>query len=243
MKYLITLALGAALCVSCDDKKDEGTSNGEEASTTTTDNNAPVALTSLEDSASYAIGLNIATSLKQQGVTSFNSVIMAKAIDDILAGKEGLIAQQDINTVVQGYFSSQKESQYAQNKTKSESWLAENAKKDGIIVLPSGLQYEIITEGTGEKPTLQSTVKAHYKGTRIDGTQFDSSYDRGEPSSFQVTGVIRGWTEALQLMPVGSKWKLYIPQDLAYGANPRPGGAIQPYDALIFDIELIEIEK
>ena len=121
-----------------------------------------------------------------------------------------------------------------------EKFLAENAEKDGIVVTESGLQYEIITEGSGEKPSAESTVSTHYHGTLIDGTVFDSSVERGQPAQFPVNRVIAGWTEALQMMPVGSKWRLYIPHNLAYGPQGS-GGAIAPYSALIFDVELLEI--
>ena len=131
--------------------------------------------------------------------------------------------------------------QYADNVKEGETFLAENGKKEGVVTLPSGLQYEIIKEGKGETPTESSQVKVHYHGTLIDGTVFDSSVDRGEPTQFGVTQVIAGWTEALQLMPVGSKWKLYIPQDLAYGS--RDTGTIKPFSTLIFDVELLEIVK
>lgn len=123
----------------------------------------------------------------------------------------------------------------------SEKFLADNMIRQGVNVTESGLQYEILVEGNGEKPTSESQVTVHYHGTLLDGTVFDSSVDRGEPASFGVGQVIRGWTEVLQLMPTGSKWKVFIPSELAYGANPRPGGAIKPHMALIFEIELISI--
>lgn len=131
---------------------------------------------------------------------------------------------------------------FKENKAAGEEFLAQNAKKPGVKVTASGLQYEVIKAGSGAKPTLNSNVTVHYHGTLIDGTVFDSSVDRGQPASFGVGQVIRGWTEALQLMPTGSKYRLYIPQELAYGASPRPGGPIQPFSALIFDVELISIQ-
>lgn len=135
-----------------------------------------------------------------------------------------------------------KEKAYGPNREAGKQFLAENAKKEGVVVLPSGLQYKVITEGTGEKPKATDKVKVHYEGTLIDGTVFDSSIKRGTPSSFQVTQVIKGWTEALQLMPVGSKWELYIPYDLAYG-DRETGKEIKPYSTLIFNVELLDIEK
>ena len=128
------------------------------------------------------------------------------------------------------------------NKKEGEAFLAANKTKEGVITLPSGLQYKVLTEGNGPKPTVTDTVVCNYRGTRINGAEFDSSYKRGEPTSFQVNRVIRGWTEALQLMPVGSKWQLFIPSDLAYGERGTPGGDIGPNSALIFEVELISIQ-
>lgn len=247
-KSIYILALGAVIFTSC------GEGEKAEDSAKTTDNKATadagtetvtanLNMASLKDSASYAIGMSVANNLKQsQGITELNTALIKQAFDDVLGSGSTKLAPGSDNQIVQAYFSSLKEGQYAENKAASEAFLAENSKREGVITLPSGLQYEVVTMGTGPKPTTADQVKAHYRGTRIDGTQFDSSYDRGEPSVFPVTGVIKGWIEALQLMPVGSKWKLFIPQDMAYGANPRPG-VIQPYDALIFDIELVEIIK
>lgn len=133
------------------------------------------------------------------------------------------------------------EAQYADNKTAGEKFLADNKGKEGVKTTPSGLQYKVITEGKGAVPADTSSVKVHYKGTLIDGTQFDSSYDRKEPTTFRANQVIKGWTEALTMMPVGSKWELYIPQDLAYGA--RDAGQIKPFSTLVFEVELLDIEK
>jgi FKBP-type peptidyl-prolyl cis-trans isomerase FklB len=133
------------------------------------------------------------------------------------------------------------EAKYGENKAAGEKFLAENAKKEGVKTTESGLQYKVIKEGKGAIPTETSTVKVHYKGTLVDGTEFDSSYNRNEPTSFRANQVIKGWTEALTMMPVGSKWELYIPQELAYGA--RETGDIKPFSTLIFEVELLEIEK
>ena len=132
------------------------------------------------------------------------------------------------------------ESRYGENKAAGEAFLAENAKKEGVVTTESGLQYKVIKEGKGEVPTATSTVKVNYKGTLIDGTEFDSSYKRNEPTTFRADRVIKGWTEALTMMPVGSKWELYIPQELAYGAR-ETGGSIKPFSALIFEVELLEV--
>ena len=151
-------------------------------------------------------------------------------------------ANDYVSTYVKELRSKQLEEQFGENKAAGEKFLAENAKKEGVVTTESGLQYKIIKAGKGEIPTKESTVKVHYKGTLIDGTEFDSSYSRKEPAKFGVTNVIKGWTEALQLMPVGSKWELYIPQELAYGER-QSGSHIMPFSALVFEVELLEIEK
>ena len=135
------------------------------------------------------------------------------------------------------------ESRYGENKAAGEAFLAENAKKEGVVTTESGLQYKVIKEGKGEVPTATSTVKVNYKGTLIDGTEFDSSYKRNEPTTFRANQVIKGWTEALTMMPVGSKWELYIPQELAYGSRTQAQGKIKPFSALVFEVELLEIVK
>ena len=151
-------------------------------------------------------------------------------------------ANDYVSTYVKELRSKQLEEQFGENKAAGEKFLAENAKKEGVVTTESGLQYKIIKAGKGEIPTKESTVKVHYKGTLIDGTEFDSSYSRKEPAKFGVTNVIKGWTEALQLMPVGSKWELYIPQELAYGER-QSGSHIKPFSALVFEVELLGIEK
>lgn len=205
-------------------------------------NKGTMELTEEIDSVSYSIGINIGQQLKGQGMTSLNTEAIAAALGDVLAGNDLKISEADAQTLLQNYFTNQKEKANEAAKKEGEDFLAANAKKEGITVTESGLQYEVITQGTGEKPTAASTVKTHYHGMLIDGTVFDSSVDRGEPISFPLNRVIAGWTEGLQLMPVGSKYRFYIPYNLAYGAN---GSApkIPGYAALIFDVELIAIEK
>jgi FKBP-type peptidyl-prolyl cis-trans isomerase FklB len=194
------------------------------------------------DSVSYSIGVNIANQLKAQGVEELNVDAFAAALNDVFDG-EAKIDDQQAQSILQDYFTKQKAKQDEATKAAGEAFLAENAKREGVTTLPSGLQYEVMVAGDGPKPTATSRVKTHYHGTLVDGTVFDSSVERNQPATFGVNQVIKGWTEALQLMPVGSKWKLFIPYDLAYGANPRPGGPIKPYDALIFEVELISIEQ
>ena len=149
---------------------------------------------------------------------------------------------QEANKLLQEYFTKQQDEMLNQNLEIGRAFLEENKKKANVVELPSGLQYEILTEGTGEKPKATDSVKCHYHGTLIDGTVFDSSVERGQPATFGVNQVIKGWVEALQLMPVGSKWRLFIPSELAYGKQGA-GRSIQPNSALIFEVELLEIEK
>jgi FKBP-type peptidyl-prolyl cis-trans isomerase FklB len=192
------------------------------------------------DSISYAIGMNIAGNLKQQNL-KVNSTIMAKAIDQVLNGQTTLMDGNAANAYIQGYFQNESMKKGAANKAVGDKYLAENKTKAGVVTLPSGLQYSIMKEGTGEKPASTDKVKVHYHGTLIDGSIFDSSVERGQPAEFGVTQVIQGWVEALQLMPVGSKWKLFIPSNLAYGPQGPP--SIGPNQVLIFEVELLEIVK
>jgi len=192
---------------------------------------------------SYCIGLSVADSLMQQDLSGIDPQEMATAITDVFEGKTLKFAPEQANQIIQSYIQELTEAQFEEVKSEGEQFLAENKKKAGVNTTATGLQYEVITEGTGPKPSANDTVQVHYHGTLIDGTVFDSSIERGLPATFGVHQVIKGWTEALQLMPVGSKYKLYIPQELAYGAHPHPGGAIKPFMALIFDVELIAIQN
>ena len=191
---------------------------------------------------SYCIGLSVADSLMQQELGGINPTVMAEAIAAVFNGETSKYSPEEANRIIQAYLQDVTASKFEVYKAEGEAFLAENAKKEGVQTTASGLQYEIIEAGNGAKPVATDTVKVHYHGTLIDGTVFDSSVSRGMPATFGVHQVIKGWTEALQLMPVGSKYRLYIPQDLAYGAQPHPGGAIKPFMALIFDVELISIE-
>ena len=193
------------------------------------------------DSLSYSLGVLVAQNLKQQGFEGVDAEVVAKGISDVLNNSKLAIDEAQANMVIKHYLQEQKAAKYKDNLEAGKQFLAKNAKKDGVTTLPSGLQYSIIKQGEGPVPTRSDKVKTHYHGTLIDGTVFDSSVERGEPISFPVTGVIAGWTEALQLMPVGSKWKLYIPYDLAYGERGA-GPTIGPYTTLIFEVELLDIE-
>ncbi|MFT5779427.1 MAG: FKBP-type peptidyl-prolyl cis-trans isomerase [Crocinitomicaceae bacterium] len=190
---------------------------------------------------SYSIGMSLAGSLQQQNLADLSPDIMAEAIKDAFSGKELKYTPEEADGIIQSYMKEQVDSKFAVNKDAGSAFLTENAKREEIESTESGLQYEVLTAGTGDKPGPESNVTVHYHGTLLDGSVFDSSVERGDPASFGVNQVIRGWTEALQLMPKGSKYRLYIPEDLAYGASPHPGGPIQPYMALIFDVELLEI--
>ncbi|NVN94663.1 MAG: FKBP-type peptidyl-prolyl cis-trans isomerase [Bacteroidetes bacterium] len=191
---------------------------------------------------SYSLGVSMAFNLKGQGINIENKADFLKGMEAVLTESELAIPEEKIGEIINAYFTELQEQSFAEVKNAGKLFLEENAKKAGVVTLPSGLQYEIITEGKGEKPGLTDVVTTHYHGTLIDGNIFDSSVHRGQPASFPVNGVIKGWTEALQLMAVGSKWKLYVPYQLAYGEQGA-GQAIGPYTTLIFEVELLEIQK
>lgn len=210
--------------------------------------NAKVELKNFDDSLSYAIGMRLYDMYEGDNLNKeTDSTIVLKAFTDKMNKKEALTAEEEEATIMTFFTKKQEEQQreqakqYESTKAEGENFLAENAKRPEVKTTASGLQYEVITEGKGQKPTETDIVKVHYKGTLIDGTVFDSSYDRGEPTEFPLNGVIRGWTEGLQLMSVGSKYKLYIPYQLGYGERGA-GEMIKPYSALIFDVELLEIK-
>ncbi|NBW02247.1 MAG: FKBP-type peptidyl-prolyl cis-trans isomerase [Cytophagia bacterium] len=200
------------------------------------------------DSVSYAVGVLVAQNFKSQSVT-LNVEMVAKGFASVMTGNKLSMTEAECQNIMNTFMMKNQERQAAENakqffpnKEAGEKFLADNKKKDSVMTTASGLQYKVIKMGTGPKPLATDKVKTHYHGTLIDGSVFDSSVQRGEPVSFPVSGVIPGWVEALQLMPVGSKWKLYIPQELAYGV--RGGGqTIKPYSALVFEVELLEIEK
>lgn len=189
---------------------------------------------------SYALGMSVANNILASGVKDLNIDEFASAIKAVLTNQQPTLSVEEAQQVLTEYFTKLQEEQVKMFKAEGEAFLAENAKKEGVVTLPSGLQYKVITEGNGNKPTASQQVKCHYEGTLINGAKFDSSYDRNEPAVFPVNGVIQGWVEALQLMPVGSKWELYIPYNLAYGERGA-GQSIPPYATLIFTVELLEI--
>jgi FKBP-type peptidyl-prolyl cis-trans isomerase FklB len=206
----------------------------------------PLVLTTDEDKASYAIGLSVGKGLHRDQIDVEPEFIL-QGLKDALADGKILLTDDQIKTVmtnlqtqVRAKQEAKREALIESNKKDGAAFLAANATKPGIMTLPSGLQYKIVTAGTGPKPTATDSVVCNYRGTLLDGTEFDSSYKRGQPATFPVSGVIKGWTEALQLMPTGSKWQLFIPADLAYGE--RGQGPIGPNATLIFDVELLSIQ-
>ena len=199
------------------------------------------------DKVSYALGLGIGRQLSQMGATDLNIDDFAQAIKDVLAGNQPKVADQEAQQIVQEFFQAQEAKQRAAAAEKGkaarqagEEYLAANAKKEGVVTLPSGLQYMVLNEGKGKKPKATDKVKCHYEGMLIDGTMFDSSIQRGEPAVFPLNQVIAGWTEGLQLMTEGSKYRFFIPYSLGYGEHGA-GTSIPPFSALIFDVELIGV--
>lgn len=207
-----------------------------------------VELKDQKDKVSYSIGSNIGKNLKRQSV-EVNPDVLLQGIKDVLSGGKTLMTEQEVNETMMNFQKDIMAKQQARmkelaekNKKEGEAFLVENKKKEGVVALPSGLQYKVIKEGEGKTPTADDMVTVHYRGTLIDGKEFDSSYTRGQPAPFPVKGVIPGFSEALQLMKVGSKWQLFIPSNLAYGER-APGDDIGPNATLIFDIELLSIKE
>ncbi|MBO6018333.1 MAG: FKBP-type peptidyl-prolyl cis-trans isomerase [Prevotella sp.] len=199
------------------------------------------------DKVSYALGLGIGQQLSQMGASELNIDDFAQAIKDVIAGAELKVQHREAQQIVQDYFAEQEKKINAQRaeqgkaqKEAGEKYLAENAKKEGVITTKSGLQYKVLQEGNGKQPTAKDTVKCHYEGFLIDGTVFDSSVQRGEPATFPLQQVIAGWTEGLQLMKEGAKFRFFIPYRLGYGEGGA-GASIPPYATLIFDVELIQV--
>ena len=191
------------------------------------------------DKVSYSLGLSIASNLISSGVTTINAEAFIDGLSVVFSGKMPEIMPDEANNILQDYFDKLQQAKGKEAKAEGEKFLAENKKKEGVVALPSGLQYKILTAGNGPKPKASDTVKCHYEGRLINGTVFDSSIRRNEPAEFPVSGVIAGWVEALQLMPVGSKWQLYIPSELAY--EEAGSGSIPGYSTLFFDVDLVKL--
>ncbi len=188
---------------------------------------------------SYSIGINVATSIKSEGLDSINSFYISKGFQDVFENKDLAVNIEESNKIIGEYFNKKQDAKNQRLAIDSKIFLEENKQKDGVMTTESGLQYLILSEGRGNNPTLNDNVTVHYHGTLIDGTIFDSSVDRKQPATFPLNGVIPGWQEALQMMSVGSKWKIFIPSELAYGESGA--GAIGPNSTLIFEVELLSI--
>ena len=200
------------------------------------------------DKLSYALGLGIGRQLSQMGANDLNAADFAQAVKDMIDGKEPQVPTAEAQQIVEDFFQKQEERQRAEAaekykgaKSEGEKYLSENAKKEGVTTLPSGLQYQVLKEGNGKSPKATDKVVCHYEGMLIDGTMFDSSIQRGEPATFPLNGVIAGWTEGLQLMKEGAKYRFFIPYQLGYGERGA-GASIPPFAALVFDVELIEVK-
>ena len=193
------------------------------------------------DKVSYALGLGIGRQLSQMGATEIVADDFAQAIKDIVSGAELKISDSEAQTIVNKFFEEKQAAQAGAAKSEGENFLAENAKKEGVIVLPSGLQYQVLKEGIGKQPKATDQVECHYEGTLINGQVFDSSYQRGQAATFGLNQVIAGWTEGVQLMKEGAKYRFFIPYNLAYGERGA-GQSIPPYAALIFDVELLAVK-
>ena len=225
------MLLVSIACFNCDGQtKGSGTSNAS--------------LKNRADSVGYALGYNLGEFLKANGVTELpkdiNIEMLNKAVKDATTNQKAALSREQCQMALNEFVTSKKKESIGKNKAEGAKFLEENKKKAGVVTLPSGLQYQIIKEGTGPKPTAADQVQVHYHGTLIDGTVFDSSVDRGEPIVHGASRFIEGWNEALLLMPTGSKWKLFVPSDLAYG-DQGAGPQIQPGSTLIFDIELLKV--
>jgi peptidyl-prolyl cis-trans isomerase len=200
------------------------------------------------DKLSYALGLGIGRQLSQMGANDLNAADFAQAVKDMIDGKEPQVPTAEAQQIVEDFFQKQEERQRAEAaekykgaKSEGEKYLSENAKKEGVTTLPSGLQYQVLKEGNGKSPKATDKVVCHYEGMLIDGTMFDSSIQRGEPATFPLNGVIAGWTEGLQLMKEGAKYRFFIPYQLGYGERGA-GASIPPFATLVFDVELIEVK-
>lgn len=234
-RSLIPLAVAASLLLAgCEQKAADQPAGGQ-------------ALDTDAAKISYIMGVNIGSQMKADQF-QLDSGAFLRGVEDMMAGKPPQLSDEEANAVVKSYqekrqaaHEEEHKKAAAANQEEGQKYLAENAKREGVTVLPSGLQYRVVTKGDGKAPVATDTVEVHYRGTLIDGTEFDSSYKRGEPVTFPVKGVIPGWVEALQLMPVGSKWEVYIPSELAYGPGGA-GGQIGPNSTLKFEVELLSIE-
>jgi FKBP-type peptidyl-prolyl cis-trans isomerase FklB len=240
-KLMLATGLCFATLTTYSQKKKKDKKDKTKVETTTT--TKTMKLENELDSVSYSIGVSIAQNMQSQGIDELNYDVLAKAIEDVMKSNDLAMTPEQCQSTVQEYMRSAFDRKTAANKQKGIDFLAENKSKKGIVVTESGLQYEVLVQGTGDrKPGIEDNVTAHYHGTLIDGTVFDSSVDRGQPFQTKVGGVIKAWIEALQMMTVGTKLRIYCPSDLAYGARGA-GGKIGPHEVLIFEMELISIDN
>ena len=237
MKILLAISLSTAIALPSLAQTAHPTATHKPATAA-----APVALKTTQDSLSYAIGLSVANFYKQQNITNINTALVMRAINDVNKGNKLVLDEQQANQTIVNFMQKAKSEKASVAKKQGQDFLAANKSKPGVVTTPSGLQYLVLKTGTGPKPALTDMVRVHYHGTLIDGKVFDSSVERGQPIELSVNGVIPGWTEALQMMPVGSKWKLFIPSNLAYG-DQQAGPMIAPGSTLVFDVELLDIVK
>lgn len=235
--FVLTVAFSVLLISSCNQKSGSSLTSAKK-----------ISLNNELDSVSYALGVNGAFSMKQMGIKEVNQEVFSKAFAEAMADGETMLDANQSNQILEAFFQKvymqQMEEMQAgsgDNLEEGQKFLEENKSVAGVKVTESGLQYQVLKEANGPKPAATDRVRVHYHGTLIDGTVFDSSVDRGEPAEFGLNQVIKGWTEGLQLMPVGSKFKFFVPSELGYGANPRPGGPIGPNMVLIFEVELLAI--
>jgi FKBP-type peptidyl-prolyl cis-trans isomerase len=243
-RTLLTAVVMSTALFGCNQQAADAKPNSQPA----VQESAKMALDTEEKRVSYGMGIGLGDRVRQDGI-AMDLDAFSQGVRDAIEGSERLMTDEEIMQEMQAFQQQQMEKQQAvqlaeanKNKQVGEQFLAENAKKEGVTTLESGLQYKVITESSGAKPASTDTVEVHYRGTLVDGTEFDSSYKRNSTVSFPVNGVIPGWTEALQLMSVGSKWELYIPSDLAYGPAGTRGGPIGANAALIFEVELVAIQ-
>lgn len=230
--FTLVAVMASTFVVNAQKKKQKQSKNQETA----------FQLTNNQDSVSYSIGTLFGSNLYNYGFTDLNIKVFAKAIEDALKAQDTLIKPELANEIVQKAVANMQKQKSEKNLAEGKAFLEKNKQEQGVVELPSGLQYKVIQEGSGNSPLATDKITAHYTGTLIDGKVFDSSYERGQPAQFGVSDVIEGWKEALQLMKPGAKWKLFVPANLAYGENPMPGGPIPPNSVLIFEVELISID-
>ena len=236
MGRYITIVLAVLISLGCFAKNTKGNKKEKKQA------EPQVELATKIDTASYALGVAIgAQMLEELEKDNYNKGVYAKAFCDVIFGNPTLMSSDSANRYMRQYVKELQNAAIEAAKAEEKKFLEENKKREGVIETASGLQYQVVRMGEGPKPTADSKVTVHYTGSLINGKKFDSSYDRGEPTSFRLSGVIKGWTEGLQLMPVGSKFTFYIPAELGYGAREVGGGLIPPYSTLIFEVELIEI--